>query len=149
MTWLTCPLESANHGNNLIMGTVKKNVEKFISNHRFKFRIDIAWSYTPDTTGMPDEATSELMERVQDALETAFKKDPVAVLTGVYTGEGVRDLVFYTLSLHIFQRKFNEILAPFPTLPLSFEAEEDPEWQEYISMLRLAQDADSENDNED
>lgn len=147
MTWLTCPLESAQSGN-LVMGTIRNNVEKFISNPRFRFRVEVSWSYNPASKGMPDEQTSELMEKVQEALENAFKKDPVAVLTGIYTGESVRDLVFYTLSLHIFQRKFNEILAPFPTLPLTFEAEEDPEWDEYRSMLCLAMTADNDNEDE-
>lgn len=128
------------------MGTVKTGVEKFKSNPRFRFRVEVSWSYSQARSGMPDEETSELMEKVQEALEASFKKDPVAVLTGVYTGEGVRDLVFYTLSLHIFQRKFNEILAPFPPLPLTFEADEDPQWEEYTSMLQLAQAADSDDD---
>ena len=89
------------------MGTVRTDVAKFRSNPKFIYRIDISWPYTPDAKGMPDETQSELMEQVQDALESAFAKDPVAVLTGVYTGEGARDLVIYTLSPHIFQRKLN------------------------------------------
>ena len=143
MAWLTTPLESAESGN-LVMGTVRTDVEKFISNPRFRYRVETTWSYTPAAGGMPDEATSELMEKVQEALETTLKKDSVAVLTGVYTGEGARDLVFYTLSLHIFQRKFNETLAPFPELPLTFSAEEDQEWEEYRSMLAIAQASDSD-----
>ena len=146
MAWLTTPLESAESGN-LVMGTVRTDVEKQISNPRFRYRVEATWSYTPATSGMPDEETSELMEQVQEALEATFKKDPVAVLTGIYTGEGARDLVFYTLSLHIFQRKFNETLATFPQLPLSFSAEEDPDWTEYRAMLAMAQSADEDDDN--
>ncbi len=143
-TWLTAPFESAESGN-LVMGTVRKDVEKFRSNNRFKYRIDVKWDYTPDTHGMPSEAVSEQMEEVTNALNEAFTKDPVAVLTGIYTGEGARDLVFYTLSLHIFQRKFNEILADYPTLPLSFEAEEDAEWEEHSQMLAIAEASDGDN----
>lgn len=76
------------------------------------------------------------MEEVTDVLQDCFDRDPVAVLTGIYTGDGQRNWVFYTRSLHIFQRKFNEALAPFPALPLEFEAEEDPDWQEYREMCR-------------
>ena len=50
------------------------------------------------------------------------------------TGDGLREWGFYTLSLHIFQRKLNEALAPFPLLPLQFDAEEDPEWESYTSV---------------
>ena len=46
--------------------------------------------------------------------------------------------------LHIFQRKFNETLAAFPELPLTFSAEEDQEWEEYRSMLAIAQASDSD-----
>ncbi len=140
-TWITSPFES-NESGNIVMGTVRTDVAKFRSNPKFIYRIDISWPYTPDAKGMPDETQSELMEQVQDALESTFAKDPVAVLTGVYTGEGARDLVIYTLSLHIFQRKLNEALAPFEMLPLTFSAEEDPDWEEYTQMLAAVEAAD-------
>ena len=74
------------------------------------------------------------MEEVQDALEAVFSKDPVAVNTGIYTGDGERNWIFYCRSLHIFQRKLNEALTPFATLPLEFRAFEDPDWEEYQEM---------------
>lgn len=141
--WLTSPFES-NESGNLIMGTIRKDVDKFRCNPKFKYRIEVSWSYVPDSKGMPEESVSEQMEQVETALNDIFAKDPVAVLTGVYTGEGVRDLVFYTLSLHIFQRKFNEALALFPQLPLTFSATEDPEWEEYAQVLSAAEAADSD-----
>ena len=76
------------------------------------------------------------MEQVQDALEACFANDPVAVNTGIYTGDGERNWVFYTRSLHIFQRKLNEALASFPVLPLTFHAEDDPQWEEYDEMCQ-------------
>lgn len=143
--WLTTPLESSNpEGGNLIMATVRKDVESFRNNPRYKFRIDVSWPYTPHDKGMPSEEESELMEAVTEKLEAVFHKDPVAVLTGVYTGEGVRDLIFYTLSLHIFQRKFNEALEEFPPLPLEFSAEEDEQWEEHSAILELAEAAEAE-----
>ena len=75
-----------------------------------------------------------MMEKVQEALEAVFKKDPVAVLTGIFTGDDERDWVFYTLSTHIFGRKLNEALAEFPVLPLSIYCENDPEWNGYAEM---------------
>ena len=57
-----------------------------------------------------------LMEKVQDALTDAFYKDPIAVLTGIYTGDGERNWVFYTLSTNIFGRKLNEALQSFELL---------------------------------
>lgn len=126
------------------MVTGRRNVDKFIDNPRFKFRINMIWRYDGDANGMPDRASSELMEQVQEAMEKEFGRDPVAVLTGIYTGDDRRDWVFYTSSLHIFQRKLNEILAPFPTLPLEFEAEEDAGWEEYRQMRDATEITDEE-----
>ncbi len=130
--WWTAPAEGAD--GNLIMVTGRRDVDSFRKNPRFNIRVEITWPYAGDSSGMPDIATSELMEAVQDALQEAFRKDPVAVLTGIYTGDGERNWVFYTLSTHIFQKKINEALAPFDLLPLSISAENDPDWEEYEEM---------------
>ena len=61
-------------------------------------------------------------------------KDPVAVLTGIFTGDSQRDWIFYTLSTHIFGRKLNEALESFPLLPLTIYTENDPSWEEYDEM---------------
>ena len=136
-TWLTSPFES-NESGNLVMGSVRKDIDKFKSNPKFKFRIDVCWEYTAALHGMPNDVDSELMEQVEESLNSVFEKDPVASLTEVYTGEGARNLVFYTLSLHIFQKKFNEALEDFPQLPLTFSVEEDNGWEEYTRMLAIA-----------
>lgn len=131
-SWWTAPAESED--GRLIMVTGRRDVEKFRSNPRFNIRIEVTWKYEGDASGMPDTATSEMMEQVQEALQTAFHKDPVAVLTGIFTGDGKRDWVFYSLSTHIFGKKLNESLASFPLLPLTVYCENDPAWEEYDEM---------------
>jgi len=96
----------------------------------------VAWPYEGDASGMPDQATSQLMEEATSCLQRCFDKDPVAVLTGIYTGDSQRDLIFYTLSLNIFGRKLNEALADLPLLPLQISAEADPSWNEYDEMAQ-------------
>ncbi len=54
--------------------------------------------------------------------------------SGVFTGDDKRDWVFYTLSTHIFGRKLNETLEPFPLLPLTVYCENDPSWEAYDEM---------------
>lgn len=142
--WYTTPLEAEGNSGQLVIASVKDGLESFRNNPRFKYRVEATWNYTPDALGMPDEEDAKVMEQVCDVLEKMFKSDPVAVLTALYTGAGARDMVFYTLSLHIFQRKFNEALADFPPLPLEFSAEEDSQWEEYAQMLALARESDSE-----
>lgn len=130
--WWTAPAQS--DGGRLIMVTGRRDVERFRSNPRFSIRVEVTWAYEGDASGMPDTATSQLMEEVQEALQRDFRRDPVAVLTGIFTGDGERNWVFYTLSTHIFGRKLNEALADFPTLPISIYCENDPDWQEYDEM---------------
>lgn len=130
--WWTAPAEGESGKTILVTG--RKDVEKFRNNPRYNIRVEIAWPYEGGEDGLPDKETSELMENVQEALQLTFKKDPVAVLTGIFTGENQRDWIFYTLSTHIFNRKLNETLDPFPFLPIKIYAENDPDWEAYDEM---------------
>ena len=142
--WWTAPAESDN--GELILVTGRRITDDIIESGQFGDRIEATRRDTPAEKGMPDDDTARLMEQVHEALAAEFKKDPVAILTGVYTGAGERNWVFYTRSLHIFGRKFNEILEPFPLLPITLYAEKDPEWNEYREM-RLTEISDEGGDN--
>lgn len=151
-SWVTYPTEANESGRTVIV-SVRTDIAEFRSNPRFKYRVSVTLPYetageaaqdqstedTPgahlhaDATGMPDEKTSQLLEDVTLALATVFRKDPVAVLTEMSTGDGERQWDFYTLSLHIFQRKFNEALVQLPVLPFEFAAEDDPAWSSYFA----------------
>ena len=130
--WWTAPAEG--DSGNLILVTGRRSMDNVIESGLYRYRVEVTWRYEGDDKALPVYADSKVMEEVTDALNDCFDCDPVAILTGIYTGDGQRNWVFYTRSLHIFQRKFNEVMAPFPTLPLVFEAEEDPDWQEYREM---------------
>ena len=130
--WWTAPAEGDSGA--LILVTGRRMMDEIIATGLFNDRIEITWKYEPDAKGMPDFATSKLMEQVHEALAAEFKKDPVAILNGIYTGAGERNWVFYTRSVNIFGRKINEILAPFELLPITLYAEKDPEWNEYREM---------------
>lgn len=134
--WLTAPATGDN--DELVMVTGRCDVDKFRTNPRFNIRVTVSWRY--GDSGMPDTATSQLMQDVAERLVREFTADPVAVLTGIYTGGGLREWVFYTLSLNIFGRKLNERLADLPVLPLEISAENDPEWEEYDEMSQVLED---------
>lgn len=132
-SWWTAPAESDD--GQLIMVTGRRDVARFRSNPRYSIRIEVSWKYdTSDPSGMPDTETSQLMEQAQEALQAVLKKDPIAVLTGIFTGDGRRDWVFYATSTHIFGRKLNEALASLPLLPLEIYCENDPSWSAYDEM---------------
>jgi hypothetical protein len=135
--WWTAPTESEN--GNLIMVTGRRDIENFKNNPKFNIRIEVTWKYNSDKSGMPDFETSSLMEEIQTSIEDTFKKDPIAVLTGIYTGDGERNWIFYTLSTNIFGKKFNEALQSFELLPITIYAENDPEWNEYQEMKSLTE----------
>lgn len=116
------------------MVTGREDVSKFRGNPKFIYRMEVTWRYDADASGMPDVKTSEMMEQVTCALQQAFDRDPVAVMTGIYTGDGERNWIFYTLSVNIFGRKLNEALAELPLLPITMYAENDPDWAEYDEM---------------
>lgn len=91
--------------------------------------------YTPDgPLGFPDEATSHCLEEVTQAFEDNLKGKNTAILTGIYTGAGERNWIFYTFSTDVFGKFLNRALASFSLLPLDIYAENDPDWAEYDEM---------------
>ena len=135
--WWTSPTESETGA--LIMVTGRQGVEPVIATGKYNDRIEITWKYTPEKNGMPDFKTSSLMEQVTDALNNAFAKDSAAVMTGIYTGDGERNWVFYTLNPKKFQYMLNDALKDFELLPITLYAEKDSEWNEYREMKDLSE----------
>lgn len=130
--WWSTPAESAD--GKLVIVTGRDDMDAVRACGKYKYRIDVTWRYNALPDGMPEPADAELMEQADEALKDAFRRDPAAVMTGIYTGDGERDWVFYTLSLNIFSKIFNRALADLPTIPLVIDAEEDPDWEEYTEM---------------
>lgn len=130
--WWTAPAEADN--GQLVIVTGRSDIGRFRSNPRFNIRVEVSWKYAP--SGMPPE-TGEIastLEAADQGFHRVLGVDPVAVLTGIFTGDGERTWVFYTLSTAIFQKKLNEALAPLPLLPLRITAENDPRWEAYDEM---------------
>lgn len=130
--WWTAPAE-AEDGRTVIV-TGRDYLDTIKESGKYVNRVEVSWNYESDSSGMPCEADAKLMEQATDALMAAFKKDKVAYLTGIYTGAGRRDWVFYTKNLNIFGKVFNRALEELDTMPLLIEAESDPDWDEYREM---------------
>lgn len=135
--WWTSPTESESGA--LIMVTGRQGVEPVMASGKYNDRIEITWKYTPEKDGMPDFKTSSLMEQVTDAINNAFAKDSAAVMTGIYTGDGERNWIFYTLNPRKFQYMLNNALKDFELLPITIYAEKDPDWNEYREMKDLSE----------
>ena len=129
----------------IVLLTVRKGLTQFIESGKLRVRVDIAWPYTAEPDGMPDEETARLIEEIEPKLRRIMEKDKLAILTGNYTGGGQKDWTFYTRHLPSFGERLNECLAPYPTLPLEIQCQEDEDWSDYHEMLTLESD-DSDED---
>lgn len=134
--WWSAPTEAEN-GNTVIV-TGRDYMDEIIAKGKFIYRVTVSWDYNALPSGMPEDSDAELMEKATDALLEEFKKDKVAYMTGIYTGDGRRDWVFYTQNLNIFGRVLNRALAPLEQMPLLIEAESDPDWEEYHEMREIS-----------
>ena len=134
--WWTSPTEAEN-GRTIIV-TGRDYMDEIIAKGKFIYRVTISWNYNSIPSGMPEEEDAILMERATEALASEFKRDKAAYLTGIYTGDGRRDWVFYTKNLTIFNNLLNRALAPLEQMPLLIEAEEDKDWNEYHEMREIS-----------
>ena len=130
--WWSYPAEAEN-GRTIIV-TGRDDIEQYRESGKFRYRIDVSWDYRSKADGMPEDDEAKLMEEATDALLDAFRRDRVAVMTGIYTGDGRREWIFYTRSLPVFQKVFNLYLEPLDAIPLVIEASADPDWEEYTEM---------------
>lgn len=137
--WFTAIAESE-VGNDTIFVSGRCDIDEFIQSGKFRERAEVTWRYQPDAKGMPAEDVAQLMEEVMAVLKRAMEKNKLAILTGVYTGAGERNMIFYTRNIPAFGNTLNEALASFELLPLSIYTEKDPEWSEYAEMCQLRSD---------
>lgn len=131
--WLTYPtVDEAGH---TVIVTGRTDVAKFRSRSKYSIRVEVTLPYTPaGELGFPSETDAALLEQITDSFEALLKGKNTAILTGIYTGAGERNWVFYTFSTEVFNSFLNRALASFPLLPLKIYAENDPEWAEYDEM---------------
>lgn len=114
------------------------DVTAYRSRARNNIRVEVTLPYTPaGPLGFPDEDTSRLLEEATEAFQRELKGKNTALLTGIYTGAGQRNWVFYTFSTQAFNGFLNRALADLPQLPLEIYAENDPAWAEYDEMREI------------
>lgn len=133
--WWSYPADGDSGKTVIVSG--RDGIDKYRDSGKYIYRIDVAWRYHALPSGMPEDADAQLMEQATDALQAAFSKDKVGVMTGIYTGDGRRDWVFYTKNLKIFSLVFNKALEEIDQMPLEIEASEDAGWEEYTNMREM------------
>ena len=131
--WFSAAAEADNGAPIFINGRL--DLEAFKNSGKFNERVEIYWHYEKGFNEMPHDEEGQRMEEVLECLKKAMEKDKLAILTGIYTGNGERTLVFYTRTSRVFGERLNEALAPFELLPIELYVEKDREWNEYNEML--------------
>lgn len=135
--WWSAPLEGETGKRVIVTG--RDYLDKVRASGKFPFLVRVQWAYNAEPDGFPEPADAELMGRVNDALEAEFKRDPVAWIVAIYTGEGRRDWIFYAHNLALFGKVFNRALADIEeTVPFEIEAQQDADWSEYEEMRTLS-----------
>ena len=134
--WFTALSENEDGSYTFISG--RSDIDEFIKQGKMKERIEVTWHYEADEKGMPAiDKEAQIMEAVEERLRTALEKDKLAILTGIYTGQGKREWIFIARNTAAFGERLNDALAGLPQLPIEIYAEKDPENEEYKSLLEI------------
>ena len=129
---------SQNEDNTITYISGRSDIDAWIQQGKMKERIEVTWHYEKDEQGLPgNDKEAQIMEAVQDRLQAAMEKDKLAIMTGVYTGQGKRDMIFICRNNKAFGERLNEALSGLPELPIPIYAELDPENEEYKSLLDI------------
>lgn len=134
--WFTALSDNEDGTYTFISG--RSDIDEFIKSGKLKERVEVTWQYEKDEKGLPAiDKEAQIMEAVEERLRTALEKDKLAILTGIYTGQGKREWVFITRNTAAFGQRLNEALAGLPELPIQIYAEQDPDNEEYKSLLEI------------
>ena len=134
--WFTALSENEDGTYTFISG--RSNIDAFIASGKLRQRLEVVWNYKSDDKGLPaDDKEAQLMEEVGDKLRAVMEKDKLAIVTGVYTGQGKRETNFICRNLEAFGQRLNDTLSEYPQLPIVINAYDDPENVEYKELLEL------------
>jgi len=134
--WFTALSENEDGTYTFISG--RTNIDEFVNSRKLRERLEIIWTYAADNRGLPaNDEEAQLMEEVGDKLREAMEKDKLAIVTGIYTGQGKRETNFICRNIAAFGERLNNTLAEYPQLPIVVNAYDDPDNEEYKELLDL------------
>ncbi len=96
----------------------------------------VQWRYESQDNGMPDAATEDRMDLLQDLLMPALEDSGNALLTAVVTGNCIRESQWYVRVMVESMKCVNQALAGQAPFPIEFMMEEDPAWAAYQQFVQ-------------
>jgi hypothetical protein len=114
----------------------RPSLAAFCGDSKYPTLLTIEWSYEQeDKTGLPSDEQSNEMRSFEDSLQKTLDPKRVAVLAFVFTHAGNRVWHYYFGNKSELQKGINKALSNQPNLPISLNAEEDPDWSEFRLVL--------------
>lgn len=116
----------------------RPDLEPFIGSPNYPKRLVIIWDYELDnSSGMPSNQQSEQMKSFEDVLDEALDHDRLAILAFILTCNGTREWHYYVGNIQEVGERINSTLSTFPKLPIHLQVEDDPEWQQIITVYSI------------
>lgn len=97
----------------------------------------ISWKYDRTVrNGLPPEDTNKQMIALEQAIDGL---EEAALCRHAYsrTGNGIRELVYYTSARDRFIGAFNDALSEHPRYPIEINFYEDREWEDFEKICGL------------
>ena len=91
----------------------------------------IAWSYEPQTNGMPSREITHQMEEFENLLDKGLESRREAFMTVAVTCNGRREWQWYARDQDHFIRLLNSALAGRSPFPVQISHQDDKEWAAY------------------
>ncbi|PCJ42969.1 MAG: hypothetical protein COA99_07975 [Moraxellaceae bacterium] len=97
----------------------------------------ITWDYVPDeNSGMPTRDIINNMASFEEAIFTVLEKDALCVFYKIYLHNGIKEWSAYCSDINMLQEKINKALFGHEQYPIEMAIESDPEWKDYLNMLK-------------
>ena len=129
LTWATAVSTNKNNGRQIIFRYAEHLGPNFDRSSQ-PFRIIIVWKYQ-SANGQPIGEEYRRMIQLENALESALKKDHFATLSLVSTGENLREWTYYAKAENEFMARLNFAFAGTPEFPIEIHSASDPDWEMY------------------
>lgn len=89
----------------------------------------------PDVQGMPQGDDVEQLLRLEDKLVEMLARQNGTVFAGRFTQRGLREFYFYAPDTLGYLKAINETMGIFPALQFLCIAKNDPDWENYNTVL--------------
>ncbi|MBV1776887.1 DUF695 domain-containing protein [Burkholderiaceae bacterium DAT-1] len=113
----------------------RPRLTEFLGDSRFPKRLQIAWKFVEDESGMPSEMESDAMNQMEDYLVSALESKNSGILALACTSKGFRYWQFYVSPAEDLGITINDALAALPQLPITIELSDDPEWNALAELF--------------